>query len=105
MCVMAVFLRNCELIAEKVPPVARGSLCRPNTVGKHTLSVERVVFVDYRICDVMNHTVDHHTFCCCKRVVVLAEEVVRSHLNCSYSSSSTGSPFTLTMGQRTLRVA
>ena len=57
-CVMAVFLRNWKLTA-KALTVARGhkavSLCSPNTVGKHTLGVERVVMVDYRM-DGLNST-------------------------------------------------
>ena len=61
MCVMKVFLRNRGLTA-KALSVARGrkaiyySVCCLNTVGKHALSVERVVLVDYRMVDGLNST-------------------------------------------------
>ena len=50
---MAEFLRNCELTAKKALSVARDHkavvLLPEHTVGKHTLSAQRVVFVDYRM--------------------------------------------------------
>ena len=86
--------------------VKQYSLCCPNTVGKRTLRIERVVFVDYRM-DGFNNTKPydacvvvayclrcdepHHRrsyMCCYKRVVVLAVEI-QSRLYVSHGSAYT----------------
>ena len=70
MCVRKVFSRNLNSLRKRFPShevVKQYSVCCLNTVGKHALSVERVVLVDYRM-DGLNSTKPYDA-CVCGRTM------------------------------------